>query len=72
MNWTEWIDAGSASLRRFRYDAASQILAVEFNYGGTYQYFDVPEHVFEQLKGSSSKGQFLAQTIKGAYRYARA
>ncbi|MGO8998165.1 MAG: KTSC domain-containing protein [Polyangiaceae bacterium] len=45
---------------------------MEFKNGTTYNYYGVPENVFEMLKASSSKGQFLAQSIKGAYRYARA
>lgn len=67
-----WIDSPeSSTINRFGYDDASQVLAVEFKSGSTYQYFDVPSNVFEQMKSASSKGQFLAQNIKGAYRYAR-
>ncbi len=68
----EWIDSPeSSNITRFGYDQDHQILAVEFNRGGTYNYFDVPEHVFEQMRMASSKGQFLAQSVKGVYRYAR-
>jgi hypothetical protein len=70
MNWIETSE--STTIARFGYDSSSQTLTVEFKNGGTYQYFDVPETVFEQMMAASSKGQFLAQTIKGAYRYARA
>ena len=67
-----WIDSPSSSnITRFRYDDATQVLYVEFKNGSVYQYFDIPENVFEQMKAASSKGQFLAQNIKGAYRYAR-
>ena len=67
-----WIDSPeSSNITRFAYDNATQVLFVEFRNGGVYQYFDVPESVFEQMKAAPSKGQFLAQNIKGAYRYAR-
>ncbi len=68
-----WVDTPeSSNIGRIGYDGESQILAVEFKNGTTYNYYGVPENVFEMLKASSSKGQFLAQSIKGAYRYARA
>jgi len=67
MNWIDTPE--SSTIARFRHEAST--LTVEFKSGSTYEYFDVPESVFEQMKSASSKGQFLAQNIKGAYRYAR-
>jgi len=69
MNWIE--SPESSNISRFGYDENHSILAVEFKSGGEYQYFDVPQVVFEQMQSSASKGQFLAQNIKGHYRYAR-
>lgn len=68
----DWIAGNSSNIERFKYDAISQVLAVEFKNGGVYNYFDVPESVFEEMKNAGSRGQYLAQRIKGAYRYARA
>lgn len=70
MNWIETPE--SSNIARFAYDSASSVLVVEFLKGGTYNYYDVPEAVFEQMKAAPSKGQFLAQSVKGVYRYARA
>ena len=68
----EWIETPeSSNINRFGYDASNQILTVEFKSGGMYQYFDVPQGVFDQMKSSPSTGQYLAQSIKGHYRYAR-
>lgn len=68
----EWIETPeSSNLARFGYDDASQILTVEFKSGATYNYFDVPSPVYEQMKAAGSKGQFLAQSVKGHYRFAR-
>lgn len=70
MDWIETPE--SSNIARFAYSSESQVLTVEFKNGGTYNYFDIPEIIFEQMKSASSRGQFLAQQIKGAYRYARA
>jgi YD repeat-containing protein len=69
MNWIETPD--SSNIARFRYDGDSNILEIEFQKGGLYQYFDVPVAVFEQMKAASSTGQYFAQNIKGVFRYAR-
>lgn len=69
MNWIETPE--SSNISRFRYDESNRILTVEFKNGGTYDYYDVPPIVFEQMKSAPSKGQFLAQQVKGNYRYAR-
>lgn len=70
MNWIETPE--SSNIARFAYDSSSQVLTVEFKNGGTYNYFDIPEVAFDQMRAASSRGQFLAQQIKGNYRYARA
>ena len=67
----DWIDGNSSNIARFKYDTSSQVLTVEFINGGAYNYFDVPEHLFEEMKNAGSRGQYLAQRIKGTYRYAR-
>jgi hypothetical protein len=68
----EWIKTPeSSNIAQFCYTHGDLILTVEFNVGGTYQYFDIPPVVFDALKVAPSKGQFLAQTIKGKYRFSR-
>ena len=69
----DWINTPeSSNISRFAYDDASRVLKVEFTNGSVYDYFDVPDHVFSGMRNASSKGQYLAQQIKGNYRYARA
>jgi hypothetical protein len=69
----DWIDTPeSSNIARIAYNDATQVLSVEFKKGGTYNYFDVPQMLFEAMRNAPSKGQFLAQAIKGSYRYARA
>lgn len=70
MSWIETPD--SSNIARYKYDDNARVLTVEFKNGGTYNYYDVPQAVYDQLNAATSKGQFLAQSIKGAFRYARA
>ncbi len=61
----------SSNIASIGYDADSQTLEIEFLNGGVYQYFDVPQYVHEELMNASSLGQYLAQNIKGNYRYSK-
>jgi hypothetical protein len=62
----------SSTMAGFGYVKETEVLTVEFKNGGRYNYYDVPENVFERMTVAPSKGQFLAQNIKNIYRYARA
>ena len=69
----EWIPTPqSSNIVRFGYDEEGRVLKVEFKNGSVYDYFDVPDHVFNGMKSASSFGQYLAQQVKGRFRYARA
>ena len=69
---SEWVSTPqSSNVAGFCYDDASQTLTVEFNSGSRYNYYDVPQHVFEGMKSAESKGRYLNAEIKGVYRYAR-
>lgn len=70
MNWIATPE--SSNISGFGYVKERQMLIVDFKNGTRYNYYDVPEVVFERMKAASSRGQFLAQNIKGIYRYARA
>ncbi len=61
----------SSNVEAVGYDPDSSTLQVEFKNGGTYQYFDVPERVFEALRDADSVGGYLAANIKGVYRYSK-
>jgi hypothetical protein len=61
----------SSNIASIGYDANSQTLEIEFLNGGVYQYFDVPQHVYEELMNASSHGQYLARNIKGVFRYSK-
>lgn len=61
----------SNNLVEVGYDPSTQILEVYFKSGHTYQYFDVPERIHEDLMTAESPGGYLSREVKGKYRYAR-
>lgn len=67
----ERYSVASSNIASIGYDAPSQILEVEFLSGTIYQYYGVPENMYEQLMQESSKGRFLNTYIKNAYGYSR-
>lgn len=69
MTWIETPE--SSNIARFRYDDKTHVLTVGFKNGGTYNYYDVSQKVFDDMKRAQSKGEFLARKVKGIYRYAR-
>lgn len=62
----------SSNLASVGYDAQTQMLEVEFNHGGVYQYFNVPKSKHEGLMNASSHGQYFDRNIKKAgYRFVK-
>ena len=61
----------SSNIREIGYDPNSQTLEVEFTNSFVYQYYNVPQQVFDALMAASSKGQFLNSQIKNMYPYSR-
>jgi hypothetical protein len=67
----EMIPVTSSNVEAIGYDENSQTLQVEFKNGSNYQYFDVPERIFNELRGAGSIGAYLSTNIKGSYRFSR-
>lgn len=67
----EMIPVSSSNIAAVGHDAGSQTLQVEFHNGARYQYFDVPEQVFIELRDAGSPGGYLASNIKGVYRFSK-
>ncbi|MFC1596178.1 helicase HerA-like domain-containing protein, partial [Candidatus Margulisiibacteriota bacterium] len=61
----------SSNIESIGYESDSQTLEIEFLNGAVYQYFDVPEHIYNGLMAADSHGKYLAANIKGYYRYSR-
>lgn len=71
MAWKEFSPFTSSNLASVRYDSEQSLLEVEFLNGGRYHYYDVPEQIAQSFEQAESKGVFLAQSIKGHFRYSR-
>ncbi len=61
----------SSNIASIGYDDNSETLEIEFLNGAVYQYFDVPNGVYEELMAADSHGRYLAANIKGTYRYSK-
>ncbi len=66
----DMVSVSSSNLRAVGYDPFSRTLRIQFN-NGTYDYYDVPEHIYQGLMTASSHGQYHAAHIKNVYRYSR-
>lgn len=65
----ERIRVKSSSLRSIGYDEPAQILEIEFQQGGTYQYFGVSKKIYDNLiKSVLSHGEYYDRFIKNRYR----
>jgi hypothetical protein len=58
----------SSNIQSVGYDVASHVLEIEFTTGATYQYFDVPEYIYEAMMNASSHGKYFYQNIRDNYR----
>lgn len=61
----------SSNLASIGYDADKQILEIEFNHGGVYQYFDVSQDVYDELMDADSHGKYFVYNIKDEYEFNR-
>lgn len=61
----------SSNIASIDYYKDSQILEIEFNSGGIYQYFNVPESLYNELMLSSSHGHFFYKNIRDYYQWER-
>jgi hypothetical protein len=59
----------SSVVANFNYDTARSVLRVFFVSGSIYDYFLVPEEVYEEMEKAESKGAFLNLRIKGSYPF---
>lgn len=65
------IPVSSSNVAEVGYDQNKQILEVMFTNGSVYQYFDVPEHIYQGLISDSTVGGYLNENVKGHFRYAK-
>ena len=59
----------STVIAQMDYDKGTNVLQIVFVSGTVYDYLDVPETVFSEMRSAKSKGVFLNQRIKPFYAY---
>ena len=59
----------SSNIRGIGYDPKSQTLEIEFHGSGIYQYFKVPQNVYDALMTASSHGSYFARHIRKQYSW---
>ncbi len=59
----------SSVIAGMSYNVATSTLRVTFVSGRVYEYKKVPEHIYQDMKRSDSKGTYLNQHIKGNYDF---
>lgn len=61
----------SSNIVSVGYDAASETLEVEFMNGSVYQYYNVPQSIYDAFLAASSAGRFFTYQIKNTFPYSR-
>lgn len=59
----------SSVVQRYYYLPEKKTLRVVFVSGMVYDYKDVPEELYQQMKEAFSKGEFLNREIKDKYAF---
>lgn len=57
----------SSNIASVEYDKETRILEIEFHHGAVYQYFDVPNDVYEGLMNSPAMGSYFMNEIKSIF-----
>ena len=47
----------------------SRVLEIQFESGRIYQYYDVPQDIYDAMIDAPSKGKFFNANIRGRYPY---
>ena len=58
----------SSNIFSIGYDSVNKILQVEFRRGSIYEYYDVPDIVYQNFMSSESKGKFIPQLSKFKFK----
>jgi hypothetical protein len=62
----------SSMIASVGYDSLSSTLEIEFKNGGAvWQYFDISENTYHELRSAGSVGKFFLGNIKGQYSESR-
>ncbi|BAZ46601.1 lysyl-tRNA synthetase [Chondrocystis sp. NIES-4102] len=65
------LKSNSTVIKEFDYDETRQILQIRFASGSIYNYADVPPTIYQELKSTSSVGQYFNSHIKDKFGFDR-
>ena len=68
---SESIAVNSSAIKSANYFSEKKILQLYFQNHSVYTYRGVPNHVFEGLRSSESKGKFINEYVTRVYSYKR-
>jgi hypothetical protein len=60
----------SSIIRSVGYDAANDVLQIEFNRGHVRNYFGVPPSVYREMITAGSKGKYYLKHIRDKFEFA--
>jgi len=63
------IKANSSNLESFWYNKDKKRLTIEFWSGSIYEYADVPEQLFNELRLAESQGSYFYKNIRSNFIY---
>lgn len=63
------VEVNSTAIERASYKYENYRLTLTFDNGGRYHYEGVPNHVFEGLRSSQSKGKFINKYVLPFYTF---
>lgn len=69
MNLPLPVPLSSTTLASAAYDSQQQVLQLEFRSGAMYQYFDVPESIYQELLLADSHGTYFNYHIRDAFPF---
>ena len=65
------IPVESSKIQAIGYEASPMILRVEFHKDGVFEYYGVPELVYNELMEADSHVTYFTRSIKDRYRYVK-
>ena len=65
------VGVNSTNLDFIGYDPDTSTLRIQFKDGSIYEYFDVPQYVYDELYAADSKGTYASRNIYKVYRQNR-
>lgn len=67
----ERIPVESSNLENVGYDPESATLQIGFKNGYVYEYYDVPQHIYDELMAADSKGKYSHRNIYKVFNQQR-